>query len=321
MAGEALRVTSKNISSGSLDNPEVERLTSAIDRITLGAGAHEQGAPAPIRSVIFDRIVACTDGGPSTANVAAWAREVAKAFRGQVWPVHVVEPELTATGYAPVAQGMTLEKFGQETVSWVEHDLATAKIRAHPTVRTGFVVSQVLAVAKEAGANLIVSGTHGSSRLAVALLGSTSDGLKNHAEASVLIAKDMAPPGSILLPTDGSRPSRQAGVAALALAESWKVPLLVLHVVKSLGKDVDADTAKFRETFGQLHVPPWKDRRVTFEARVGRPADTILHAADELDRPLIVMGSRGLTGLRSLVPGSVTNAVAHRSKNSVLIVK
>lgn len=47
---------------------------------------------------------------------------------------------------------------------------------------------------------------------------------------------------------------------------------------------------------------------------------TIIETADRTDAAVIVMGSRGLTGLRSVLPGSVSSAVAHHARMPTLIV-
>jgi nucleotide-binding universal stress UspA family protein len=46
----------------------------------------------------------------------------------------------------------------------------------------------------------------------------------------------------------------------------------------------------------------------------------IVQAADEHDAALIALGSRGLSGVKHVVLGSVSGAVAHHSRRSVLIV-
>jgi nucleotide-binding universal stress UspA family protein len=47
---------------------------------------------------------------------------------------------------------------------------------------------------------------------------------------------------------------------------------------------------------------------------------TILAEADERDVDVTVLGSRGLTGVRSLVLGSVSHGVANHSRRPVLII-
>ncbi|GAA4052878.1 universal stress protein [Nonomuraea soli] len=48
---------------------------------------------------------------------------------------------------------------------------------------------------------------------------------------------------------------------------------------------------------------------------------TIVEVADELGSDVIVIGSRGLKGIPSLLLGSVSNHVLHHSKRPTLIVK
>ena len=60
------------------------------------------------------------------------------------------------------------------------------------------------------------------------------------------------------------------------------------------------------------------------EPRVMRGAlpvwELIVEAADDLDAALILLGSRGLRGLRSLVLGSVSHQVLHNAHQPVLVV-
>jgi nucleotide-binding universal stress UspA family protein len=45
----------------------------------------------------------------------------------------------------------------------------------------------------------------------------------------------------------------------------------------------------------------------------------IVEVADELDAGLVVCGTRGLSGIRGLVLGSVSGAVLHHARRPVLI--
>jgi nucleotide-binding universal stress UspA family protein len=48
---------------------------------------------------------------------------------------------------------------------------------------------------------------------------------------------------------------------------------------------------------------------------------TILDIADQLDAAMIIMGSRGLTGVRSMLLGSVSNALAHHADQPTLVIR
>jgi len=55
-------------------------------------------------------------------------------------------------------------------------------------------------------------------------------------------------------------------------------------------------------------------------ARDGSIAGAILDVADELDAEAIVLGSRGLTGVKSLLLGSVSHAVLQHADRPVIVV-
>jgi nucleotide-binding universal stress UspA family protein len=59
----------------------------------------------------------------------------------------------------------------------------------------------------------------------------------------------------------------------------------------------------------------------TARAAVGAPTwETILSIADEIDAGVIVIGSRGLSGVRERLEGSVSHEVSEHSHRPVLIV-
>jgi nucleotide-binding universal stress UspA family protein len=47
---------------------------------------------------------------------------------------------------------------------------------------------------------------------------------------------------------------------------------------------------------------------------------TILEVAERYDASMIVIGSRGLTGLRSILLGSVSTAVVHHADRPTLVI-
>jgi nucleotide-binding universal stress UspA family protein len=52
----------------------------------------------------------------------------------------------------------------------------------------------------------------------------------------------------------------------------------------------------------------------------GEPADVLVGVANEVNAGLLVVGSRGMTGVRRFVLGSVPNKVSHHCPCSLLIV-
>jgi nucleotide-binding universal stress UspA family protein len=151
---------------------------------------------------------------------------------------------------------------------------------------------------------VIVVGSHGTGRAAGIVIGSTSTEVVHKSPCSVLIAREAAKdfPRSIVVGIDGSPESAYAYAVAADLSARFGVQLW--NVVAHGGKGVDP--AKVAEIVGH--------RREDLQ---GLPVDALVAAA--VDADLLVVGSRGLHGLRSL--GSVSERVAHRARCSVLVVR
>ena len=63
------------------------------------------------------------------------------------------------------------------------------------------------------------------------------------------------------------------------------------------------------------------DLDVQTHAFAGDAADVLLEAADDLGVDVIVVGSKGMTGVQRFLLGSVPNKVAHHATCDVLIVR
>jgi nucleotide-binding universal stress UspA family protein len=61
--------------------------------------------------------------------------------------------------------------------------------------------------------------------------------------------------------------------------------------------------------------------KVTAVLREGDPKDIVVQVADEVDADLIVMGSRGLQGLKAILENSVSQYVFQLSSRPMLLVK
>ena len=140
----------------------------------------------------------------------------------------------------------------------------------------------------------------------------------------------MAFPTKILLATDGSEDAALATKAAIDLSNQSGAELHVVHVGRSsLRLSPTEYQAAAREKIGELakaveeaggdvtetHV------RIDDSQTAGNEAEHITGLAEELGADLIVIGSRGLSGMRRLLMGSVSESVVRHAHCPVLVVR
>jgi nucleotide-binding universal stress UspA family protein len=134
----------------------------------------------------------------------------------------------------------------------------------------------------------------------------------------------MERPGTIVVGTDGSETSERAVDRAGALAGALGVSVHVMSGYKASASQMARSSDEDR-TRAQHHVDQAQQRLVKSgvdsETHVwaGNPAEGLVKIADEQGAQMIVVGNRGMTGVRRAL-GSVPNDVSHHAKCSVLIV-
>jgi nucleotide-binding universal stress UspA family protein len=135
----------------------------------------------------------------SECSGAAWmeAQRLARAFRSEIVLVHVLE-EPSPTSGAPFASGLSGEFFGAirrwaegELERWREPAKASG-LAVRTALRTGTPHREIVDLATDERADLIVIGTHGRGGLDRALLGSVSDRVIRLAPCPVLSVRGLA---------------------------------------------------------------------------------------------------------------------------------
>lgn len=144
-------------------------------------------------------------------------------------------------------------------------------------------------------------------------------------------------PTKILLAADGSEGAASAARTAADVADKTGSELHVVLVESSaayvgMGPPEIADIPPPRQEEIDEEARRLLDTQVKrIEAdgstvaqthlRLGRPDEQIVDLAEEIGAGLIVMGSRGLGGLRRLLMGSVSDSVVRHAHCPVLIVR
>ncbi|WP_273888179.1 universal stress protein [Rubrobacter naiadicus] len=192
---------------------------------------------------------------------------------------------------------------------------------------TGDPESGIVALAEEIGAGLIVVGSRGLGALRRTLLGSVSEGVVRNARCSVLVARGDSLPEKVLLAVDGSSESAAAARMAAEICAASGGELHAVYVVEGmrLGPMAwDVDEARVRRrilAFLEGQTGPAQRKVVPrVHLKFGRADTGITELEESLGADLIVVGSRGLGGVRRALLGSVSGPVVRHAHCSVLVV-
>ena len=205
-------------------------------------------------------------------------------------------------------------------------------------LRLGRPASVIIDEARRTQASLIVVGSHGRGPFTSALLGSVAAEVVDHAPCPVLVAR-RGTLGGIVLADDGSDGAKQAEQLIAQWSFLRGVPIRAVSVYSLMPLYASIDPGAFIP--GEVYQDLMNDLTeaakqtasgakarlaalgvtVTAQLREGNAAQQIIAAASDARADLIVIGSRGRTGLERLLLGSVARNVLFHAPCSVLIVR
>jgi nucleotide-binding universal stress UspA family protein len=281
-------------------------------------------------------VLLATDGSKDAALAARAAVDVCQGTGAELHVVHVWHSVPTAR-LRPFMRA-ELKKLGnellEEGVKRVE-DSGGLVSGAH--LVEGRAADEILDLAEQIGAGLVVIGSRGLGPVGRIALGSVSEAVIHHSRWPVLVLRggeDSWPPERVIFGDDGSEAARAAGDLGASLCGHHGARALVLHAYPRL-PEVDTEARGFdprivddelrraekillersRELESLLGSRP-KARLV-----VGDAAASLLEAAekDAPERTLLAVGSRDLGVIGRMRLGSVSTKVVHAAKGPVLV--
>jgi nucleotide-binding universal stress UspA family protein len=137
--------------------------------------------------------------------------------------------------------------------------------------------------------------------------------------------------GIILVALDGSEQSLLALKYAKDIAETHDAKMVMVHAYPNTSdlRDVPGyeKLVSQRKNFGQKILDQARNQLgdVSFEVEEdlleGPAADAILSVAEVRNADLIVLGTRGMSSLKGVIFGSVSNKVMHYAPCPVMVVR
>jgi nucleotide-binding universal stress UspA family protein len=281
---------------------------------------------------MYTRILVATGGSPwsdaavsSAIAIAAHTGAELRVLTVLVNSGMMVNPDMLGDG---IVVTEIIERDGQETLARASAQAAAADVACEAFSAWGHVPETILWMATEQQCDLIIVGSRGLSGWKRLMLGSTANAVAAKALQPVLVVKQPVSPdlpfGSRVLVATGGSPWSDAAVQyAVRLAQTQHLELCVLHVDRGRpqrGEDPAASEGKNLLAEAEIRAAM---AGVAYEGVLaeGSVPEAILRTAAEKQCAAIILGSRGLTGWKRLMVGSIANAVTAKSTLPVLLVK
>jgi nucleotide-binding universal stress UspA family protein len=302
-------------------------------------------------SILPTKILLATDGSKDAELATKAAIELANATGLELHVVYVGE-------FGPLPRPPLESKLGQiaqrltrRTRSVLGERIALIAAAGGGVsgehARVGRPAQEIVALAQEIEAGLIVMGSRGRGGVRRALMGSVSDSVVRHAHCPVLVVRGgesgraVLLSEKILLATDGSEDAILAARTAAGLAQQvgselhavYVPPRIAPHrpgyyvgpeVVEQAGRKEREGLEREAQRLLDLQAEEVRGAGgnvARAHLRVGTPDEEIVKLAKELMVGLIVMGSRGQGGVRRALLGSVSDSVVRHAHCPVLVVR
>jgi nucleotide-binding universal stress UspA family protein len=301
-------------------------------------------------SIFPAKILLAIDGSEEAELAAGTAAEIAAGTDSELYVVTVFQKSATVYPYYEVRFPEAADRYLRRAREEIQNvlDEQAERIRksgagvAGAHLKTGEPIGEIVALAEDMGAGLIVVGSRGLGGVRRALVGSVSTGVLRHAYCSVLIVRGHEeerahPPGKILVAVDGSGEATAAAGVATEMAEAFGSEVHVAYAMQEeryrphLGPEMwegwqeDFERAKrSARSWVEGEAQRMKgEGAITVEPHllVGRPDAAIVWLAEEMGADLVLLGSRGLGGMRRALIGSVSDSVVRHAHCPVMVVR
>src|SRR5688572_9046794 len=298
--------------------------------------------------VNINHILCPVDQSELSRDALHHALALAEWYQAQITVLHVYSAVQSLVPVRGVVESVVLpppvrrDEIAEEVRRFCVATLGDPGQSVEVVVREGNATKEIVLLAEELLADVLVMGTHGRSGFERLFLGSVTEKVLRTTRVPVMT---VPPPGkqagstpykTILCPVDFSEASMEALEYALSLAQEANARLILLHVIESLLGEAgakDIGHMSVSEYYGYLEedavarlksaIPEQAHLWSAPEERIvrGRAYREILTLAGDAGADLIVMGVQGKHALHRFVFGSTTHHVIREAHCPVLTIR
>ncbi|MEJ7843117.1 MAG: universal stress protein [Rubrobacter sp.] len=295
------------------------------------------------------KILLAVDGSEEARRAARMAMTLAGRLDSELHLVHV-EPMSSVYAYPESAiydpelrdeVRVAAERTAREKLEVEVEAVGGLEKIAGTHTPVGRPDAEIVRLAEEIRAGLVVVGSRGLGPIGRAVMGNVSGSVVRHAHCPVLVVRgaghDENRLGPVVLAVDGSEESKLAIRAATEISASTGFPVHVIYVIpteaqlygrhfysedvkKSFVEEAKAGARRFLEEQAGGVRSAGGAVAQTYLA-TGRPDEEVVELAEEIDAGMVVLGSRGLGGVRRALVGSVSESVFRHAHCPVLVVR
>jgi nucleotide-binding universal stress UspA family protein len=291
-------------------------------------------------------IVVGYDGSTGSKAALGWALDEARMRRTPIRLVYAAPASVQLIPHFGTYVLPDLDerrKAGQETLASAVAAAAALAPDVALETRLTDTTPTVALLSGSADNEMVVVGSRGLGGFSDLLVGSTSVQLATHASCPVVVIRPAGPDqngvatdaGRVVVGVDGSEISTEALGFAFEEAAMRGVGLTAVHAWQSAYFDAPGSVAPLADSVvaeefqaSEMRVlnesiQLWTEKlpSVSLSRRVvhGDPVTTLVNASSGAE--LLVVGSRGRDGFRSLLLGSVSHALIHHAHCPVTVVR
>ncbi len=266
------------------------------------------------------RILAATDGSPRADEAVRQGARLASTTGAALEAVFVVD-----TGRA---HRDDVEREAEDALARASVLAAEAGATVDARILAGDPARTLLEEAVAEGADLICVGPDAGLIGGAIRIGQVAAHVLRESRASVLVARAAGPefPRRIACGVDGSDASADTAAAAAGIAAAAGAELRLVHVIPVFRGDdnewtLDEDEPTPPELEPAVFASTSRGVVPVRDVAMGRPEHALVKAASGGETDLLVVGHRGLSGVRRVLLGSVSEYCAQHAPCSVLVVR
>ncbi len=288
---------------------------------------------------MFARVLFPTDFSPHAERLAKCLPELRAFGTSEIVLLNVIEVGHPIGFDSDQLERIIAWKEDAETrLQALREAIERTGIRVHVRIELGVPHLDILRVADEEDANLIIMGTHGHGFIRGVTLGSVTHKVVQHARVPTLVLKQklIDQLGTtecdficqhllrrILVPIDFSATSAEALRIVKGLRAAGAESVVLLHVLSTESmKSRPADAVEASDRLERMKTElEFFGYSTTVLLRTGDSFKEIDRVTEEQDVSLIVIGATGRSAAADVMLGSVSDAVVCRHARPVLVVR